>query len=79
MQNVNKLTLALKIAEALLKHRGEITLDDIKAIPFIEDTREAEMIATFLSNKFNAQIFTRRISQSGIASWEQIITINKGE
>ena len=52
MRALEKKTLTLKLAEALLLYKGEISVRDIEAIPLLDDIREAEMIARHLRSKF---------------------------
>jgi hypothetical protein len=77
MNDLSLQTLALKIAEALLLYKGEISLEDIKAMPFLDNPKDAEQIASFLSNKFKTQIHTKKIVRTGIADWEELITLTK--
>lgn len=66
-----------RMAGAILLHRGEITISDIKALPLVEDEDIAsvEYIASLLLNSFDAERFQRRTHSSGIGSWEEVIAL----
>lgn len=66
-----------RMAGAILLHRGEITISDIKALPLVEDEDivSVEYIASLLLNSFDAERFQRRTHSSGIGSWEEVIVL----
>ena len=67
--------ISVKIASALLVHRGEISTKDIEAIPFINNSKNANKTLTILANTFNVEIRSRKISSSPIPEWEQIVRL----
>ncbi len=75
MDNIDRKTLALKIAEALLLSKGELSLDDIKALPFIDDPQFAEIIAKYLTVKFKTRIDTIKNVQKGVGEREELIRL----
>ncbi len=77
MRRVDTETLALKIAEALLLYKEEISIRDIEAIPFLSDTTDAELIAKYLRTKFKTRISTSRIQRGEVSGWEELITLAK--
>lgn len=77
MRTVEAETLALKIAEALLLYKGEISIRDIQAIPFLAHPEDAELIANFLRAKFKTKISTIRNKQEEVNAWEELITLVK--
>lgn len=77
MRRLDTETLALKLAEALLLYKGELSIRDIEAIPFLEDPKDAELIAMYLRTKFKTRISTLKTQQQEISGWEELITLVK--
>ena len=75
MRRVDAETLALKIAEALLLHKGELSIQDIEAIPFLNDSNDAQLIARYLRSKYKTRISTLRTQSQRINDWEELITL----
>ncbi len=75
IEAVNIQNIALKLAEAILIHKGEITIDDIKAMPMVDDPQLAILIAEYLAAKFKTEITTDKKKQKGRGSWEQQIIL----
>lgn len=75
MKNINPGTIALRLAEALLLNKGEISIKDIEAIPFLDDPKDAELIASYLQRKFKTKIFTHKITEEEISGWEELIKL----
>jgi len=73
MISENLKTISLKIAEAILLYKGEISLEELKALPFV-DERDAELIAQHLSKKFNLKVYTRKFRDE---SNEDILSLIK--
>jgi hypothetical protein len=77
MRNLDAETLALKLAEALLLSKGEISKRDIEALPFIDNPRDAELIANYLTTKFKTKISTLRTHGEEVGPWEELIILVK--
>lgn len=75
MRTLEKETIALKLAEALLLYKGEISIRDIEAIPLLDDIRDAELIARHLKSKFKTKLITLRTHREEINSWEELIKL----
>lgn len=75
MKSVDKGTLALKLAEALLLYKGEVSIKDIEAMPFLDDPTYAELIANYLRAKFKTQISAKRTQGEEGGGWEELITL----
>jgi len=75
MRTLEEKTIALKIAEALLLYKGEISIKDIEAIPLLDDIRDAELIAKYLRAKFKTKLISSRIQQGETSSWEEVIKL----
>lgn len=68
--------LATRLAAALFLKRGEISLSDIEALPFVEDEYEAANIARRLMEMFDTDMRRRRLGGSTRASdWEEVIVL----
>ena len=75
MRTLEKKTIALKLAEALLLYKGEISIKDIEAIPLLDDIRDAELIARYLRSKFKTKLTALRTHGEEIDSWEELIKL----
>jgi hypothetical protein len=64
-----------KTAALLLLEEGEISVNDIEALPFVEDSETAWAIAQELSEKFDIEWEQRRSVVGGISSWEDILQL----
>jgi hypothetical protein len=62
-----------KLASLLLLQKGEVSIHDILALPFVEDTEEASLIMSILVRHFDTEIEQRRVTSSVLPSWEEII------
>lgn len=67
--------IGVKLASALLMHKGELSLDDIAALPTVEDNEDVALIMSILLQRFNAEIQQRRIEPSAIPAWEEVISL----
>jgi hypothetical protein len=74
MNEAEKSTLALKVAEAILLFKGQISLEDIRAMPFLDDTHSAELIANHLKTKFKTTSCI--INERNLNDWEELIILN---
>lgn len=54
-----------QLAVALLLRRGEISLQEIKALPLVEDDDHAHAIAQGLATWFEVEYYERQGSESG--------------
>lgn len=54
-----------QLAVALLLRRGEISLQEIKVLPLVEDDDHAYAIADSLATWFEVEYYERRASESG--------------
>ncbi len=60
MNEQNLKTIALKLAEVILLYKGEISIEELKALPFI-DENDAQILAQYLQRKFNLKIYTQEL------------------
>jgi len=71
MSNQDLKTVSLKLAKAILLYKGEISMNELKALPFI-DEKEAELIAQYLLNKFNLKIHSQKFQDE---EWVDILAM----
>jgi len=64
-------TISLKLAEAILLYKGEISIDDLKSLPFIDED-DARLIAYYLRNKFNLRTYIQKLQNK---EHEEILSI----
>lgn len=71
MNNEKLKTISLKLAEAILLYKGEISIDDLKSLPFIDED-DARLIAYYLRNKFNLRTYIQKLQNK---EHEEILSI----
>ena len=64
-------TISLKLAEAILLYKGEISIDDLKSLPFIDED-DARLIAYYLRNKFSLRTYIQKLQNK---EHEEILSI----
>jgi hypothetical protein len=69
-------TLTLKIAEAILLHNGRISIEDIRALPFLDNDQEIELIADYLKTKFGTRTYIIDGQNGGLSDLEELIVLN---
>ncbi len=74
MVELESSTLALKTAEAILLCKGEISLEEIRSIPFLEDINHAELIASYLKAKFKIEDMPLRRRGAG-NDWDELMVL----
>jgi len=68
-------SIALRLASALLLHNGELSINDIAALPMVEDEEDIFLILSLLLQNFDAEIQQRRVKSSSLPAWEEFITL----
>lgn len=66
---------AVKVASALLMQHKELSVEDIKALPFFMSTDEAEAVIGYLRSNFDVEVYHKRISRKPILEWEEMIRL----
>lgn len=69
--------LGVKISSALLQQKGEISLDEIKAIPFVDSDLEAELIVNKIFERFNVKMTTEKKSTKPFLEWVTVIKLKE--
>jgi hypothetical protein len=67
--------VGIKVASALLLQYGELSTEDIRAIPFLSHPGEAERVIQHLLQLFNVEIYQKQISSYPMLEWEEIIKL----
>lgn len=67
--------IGLKLAGALLLHKGELSVGDIQSMPFFTNPDQVEHVVQFLIRTFNARIYTKQVATYPLPEWEQIIML----
>lgn len=67
--------ISTKLAAALLVQKGELSIPEIRALPFVENDEAVLFIIKRLTNNFEVKRYQRRIvkNQEG---WEDIISLD---
>jgi hypothetical protein len=69
-------SISKRIAGALLLSHREISVRDIRAIPFVESDDDVAVVVRALLRSFTVEIVQRRSnSESGISAWEDVIQL----
>ncbi|HJT33795.1 MAG TPA: hypothetical protein VJ783_17240 [Pirellulales bacterium] len=77
--NRSGLQNAAKIAEAILRNRGEIELSAIESIPSVQSQHDVNVIIRSLQSKLPISI-KRRVEQSSpILRWESVVTLGEDQ
>jgi len=71
--------LATKIAAAILLQNKELTVSQIRALPFVESDQEAMTIAKQLGLMFEVEVEQVRLPRSGspITQWTDLLKLKK--
>lgn len=67
--------LGLRLASALLMHHGELSVEDIRAMPFFKNFDESEAVIKALQRLFNAEIYTKKVTAWPISQWKELIRL----
>lgn len=68
--------ISVRLAGALLLHRGELSLGEIRALPFIESDEIAAAVANTLSRAFDVERYERRAGRLS-PYWEEVIRLRR--
>lgn len=66
-------SLPMRLAAALLLQEGELSIGDIRALPFVDDPETARAVATSLMSVFQAEWRQRKTISQGISYWEDYV------
>jgi len=75
--NIELEKAGLKIVTALLFRYGEISVESIRALPFLTRPGDSEMIIQTLLELFDVEIYKRKIPSYPIPEWEQVIRLKQ--
>jgi hypothetical protein len=68
---------AILFATTLLKQQGELSISDIKAIPFLSNPQEVASVVEYLIGNLHGEIYGKKVSSCPISRWEQFIRIKQ--
>jgi hypothetical protein len=67
---------ALRLATAILLSSGQISINDIEALPFVPNREVAWSIARELQRRFDTEVAARHLDElTGAISWEDVIVL----
>ena len=69
--------IGLKLAGALLMYNGELSVNDIRAMPFFSGSDESELVIKALETSFKTERYTRKVTSQPIPQWEDVIRLKK--
>lgn len=69
--------LGLRLASALLMRYGEVSVEDIRAIPLFKNFDESEAVIKALQKLFNVEIYTKKVTAWPILQWEELIRLKE--
>jgi len=67
--------VSTRLAAALLLRNREISLSDIRALPFVESDEDVEQVLGTLLHSFRVERIQRRGTSSGLPEWEDILQL----
>lgn len=79
MGKVDEQKLALRIAATLLVGHGEVSLEDIKSLPFLGRDFNVRIIADSLLTMYDAELISKKIPSSSFLRWEEVIRLKSKE
>lgn len=68
-------TIGIKLASALLLQHGELSLEDIQAMPFLIQPGEVETVIKSLLSTFNVEVYQKMVTSYPTPQWEQVIRL----
>lgn len=72
-----RLAPAVRLAAAILKEKGEISLDEIAAIPFVDGSDDVTEVLRRLADIFAIEIRQKKVQSSPLLRWEQVVRIKE--
>ena len=76
MDSLLKYQAALKIASAILMKKGEVSLGEIEALPFIDRDFDPQIIANALRQMYDVEVISRKTSSIPYMQWDNVIRLN---
>jgi hypothetical protein len=73
--NIDLQKAGLKIVTALLFRYGEISIESIRALPFLTRPGDSDLIIKTLLELFDVEIYRRKIDSYPIPEWEPVIRL----
>lgn len=73
-ETTKSFNIGMKISTALLKHKGEISENTIKAIPFVSEV-EAALIIKEIIKSYDVEIITKKTRTRPFLEWTRIIKL----
>ncbi len=67
--------IGLKLATALLLHNREVSLRDIRAMPFFEHPEEAEAVINALQESYQVEIYAKKVASLPVLEWDEIMIL----
>ena len=67
--------LMFKVAATLLREQRELSLEDIRAIPFIDSQQKVREVVNYLLREFNAELVQRSVTNKPFLKWERIVRL----
>ena len=77
MKNIIETKLALNVSAAILLKKGEISIKDIRAFPFLGDDFDANLIVNSLLKLYDTELICNKISSKPFLEWEEIIRLRR--
>lgn len=68
-------TISTKLARALLLYQGELTVSEIKALPFVRNNNDVALVVAWLQTNYDVECYLRKINSVPISEWEQVISL----
>ena len=73
--NITTERIGVKFASALLLRYGEVSKEDIRAMPFFMSPNEPEAVIRCLLETFDVEVYPRKVSTHPLPEWEEVIRL----
>jgi hypothetical protein len=67
--------IGYKYVKAILQKDGEISIEDIKSMPFFNDDSEYNAVINSLKREYDVKIISKKTSSWPILEWEEVISL----
>lgn len=75
MTKIAETKLALNISAAILLKNGEVSMDDISALPFLSEDVDVNLVVDSLLKFYDAELFCNKIASTPFLKWETVVRL----
>ena len=75
MDKITQESQALRISSMLLLKNGEISSLDIKALPFLNNDFDVQIVIEALLRLYDVELISKKHSSGSLLNWEEIVRL----